>query len=282
MGELRNNDNEPVYDDKVNEVLRLLTEGIDRDEIAIRMGYNSYKSLDMYVRRRNFHWDADKQTYVPNYNRLEGVTLEDTIAASSKVSQIVTLFNNAGADAKVIAKRVGFTNHRELASYMTSKGYQWCNDRKNYVKELGIVNSTVGDDELGAEGTSNATTSVNTRVSSGSSNVIEFTQNIKNMNVEQMDLQQFVPLLIMLQKNKDKLVDMLVPQSEDGIIPRYALPGVFVTKSVHMVNTLDTMIREFSNEKNVTQRDVVATALIEFFRKYGYEREVDTLLNKRS
>ena len=73
----------------------------------------------------------------------------------------------------------------------------------------------------------------------------------------------------MLQKNKEKLVDMLIPQSDAGTIPRYALPGVVVTKSVHMVNPLDMMVRDFSREKNVSQRDIFAAALLEFFRKYG-------------
>ena len=62
---------------------------------------------------------------------------------------------------------------------------------------------------------------------------------------------------------------MLIPQSDAGTIPRYALPGVVVTKSVHMVNPLDMMVRDFSREKNVPQRDIFAAALLEFFRKYG-------------
>ena len=71
--ELRKNENEPIYDDKVKNVIRLLTEGVNREEIAKQMGYSNYKSLDMYVRRRNFHWDSDNQNYVPNYNRFAAV-----------------------------------------------------------------------------------------------------------------------------------------------------------------------------------------------------------------
>jgi hypothetical protein len=36
---------------------------------------------------------------------------------------------------------------------------------------------------------------------------------------------------------------------------------------VHMVNTLDQMAREFSKEKNISQRDLFEVALIEFFQK---------------
>ena len=35
---------------------------------------------------------------------------------------------------------------------------------------------------------------------------------------------------------------------------------------------------EFSKEKNVTQRDVMEGALIEYLQKYGFKREIETLL----
>lgn len=56
-----------------------------------------------------------------------------------------------------------------------------------------------------------------------------------------------------------------------------ALLGVFATKSVHMVSPLDMMVRDFSREKNVSQRDMFAAALLEFFRKYSCKREVGQL-----
>jgi hypothetical protein len=66
--------------------------------------------------------------------------------------------------------------------------------------------------------------------------------------------------------------------SEAGQIPRYALPGAFVTKSVHMTNTLDQMVRDYSKEKNINQREIFEVALIEFFQKYGFECEVEAML----
>lgn len=44
-----------------------------------------------------------------------------------------------------------------------------------------------------------------------------------------------------------------------------------------MTNTLDQLVRDYSREKNISQRDVFTVALIDFFRRYGYEREVETL-----
>jgi hypothetical protein len=47
-----------------------------------------------------------------------------------------------------------------------------------------------------------------------------------------------------------------------------------------MVSTLDQLTRAYSQEKNITQREIFQVALIEFFKKYGYSREIDALLNR--
>jgi hypothetical protein len=61
-------------------------------------------------------------------------------------------------------------------------------------------------------------------------------------------------------------------------MPRYVVPGIFITKSVHMSNQIDQMVRDFSADKNISQRDIFEVALIEFFKKYGYDKEVEIML----
>lgn len=41
---------------------------------------------------------------------------------------------------------------------------------------------------------------------------------------------------------------------------------------------LDQMVQDFRKEKNIHQREILEVALTEFFQKYGYQREVETLL----
>lgn len=269
--EMVKNENEPIYDDKVKNAIRLITEGNDREETAKLMGYSNYKSLDIYIRRKNFYWNSDKQNYFPNKSRLDGITLEDSIAATSKVAQVLKLFDKENADAKVIANRLGFADHREMASYMAGKGYQWSMENKNYIKSLGLIEAPVAASEMDSQDGANLE----------NNSIMEHVPNDKNSIAEQMNFQQFAPLLMMLQKNKGRLVDLLMPQSDTGTIPRYTVPGVFTTKSVHMVSPLDIMVRDFSREKNVSQRDIFATALLEFFKRYGYEREVEQLLGRK-
>ena len=41
------------------------------------------------------------------------------------------------------------------------------------------------------------------------------------------------------------------------------------------------LMREYAESKNLKQRDVVEGALIEYFKRYGYQREVDKLLQMK-
>lgn len=256
-------ENMPIYDERVKEILQGLTEGKTREQLAEQYEYSDYRSLDMYMRRRNFTWDRQRQTYVPSHSRLDGQDLDSLVSTSSKAAQVISLFKKEGADAKTIAKRMGFGDHRELAGYMKGKGYVWSAEKSNYVKQMGIQH----DSEASSEGNDEA-----------------HENPFPSPNVPMIDLPgmtRFLPILEILERNRDRLIDILTPASVTGNIPRYVIPGVFVTKSVHMTNTLDQLVRDFSRERNMSQRDIFVVALVEFFRRYGYEREVETLLGQR-
>lgn len=264
----------PIYDDRVNEVLRALVEGKSRDELARELGHKNYKTLDIYMRRKNFTWDRDKQNYVPAHSRLEKQDLDIALVRSSKIATVLSLFQKESADAKTIAKRLGFADHRELAVYMKGKGYRWSSDAGNYVKVVGEIK-----DEESSIQTSNEAVEGSQGAESGG----RLETQLPPMKAYRMDaaqMERFLPLLELLERNRDRVIDLIVPGAESGKVPRYAVPGIFVTKSVHMTNTLDQMVREYSKEKNISQRDIFAVALIEFFQRYGYEREIETLLGR--
>jgi hypothetical protein len=58
------------------------------------------------------------------------------------------------------------------------------------------------------------------------------------------------------------------------------VPGVLVTKSIHMSHLLDQLARDYGREKHVSQREVFEVALIEFFQKHVYHDEIKQLLAK--
>lgn len=261
----------PIYDERVNEIIRGLVEGKSRDTIAKELGYKNYKTLDIYMRRKNFKWDSMNQKYVPSGSLPSKMDIDYSLHSSAKLSSIISLFQKEGADAKTIAKRVGFSNHRELANYMKAKGYRWSSSLGNYKKVTGLIEE---DPSLAyMEETDESYTSPSEALEGPS-------VGLKAWGRVEVPVDRYLPLLEMLERNKDRLVDLIMPREDSSKVPRYGVPGVFVTKSVHMTNTLDQLVREYSKEKNISQRDIFAVALIEFFRRYGYEREVNTLLEK--
>ena len=68
---------------------------------------------------------------------------------------------------------------------------------------------------------------------------------------------------------------------EDGRIPRYAIPGMARTKAIYMSDKVANVMGEFSREKNVTQREIVEAAIVEYLQKYGFKQEVEMLLQNR-
>jgi len=250
----------PVYDERVNEILRGLAEGKTREELAEEFGHRSYKTLDIYMRRKNFIWDRAKQTYVPEAGSAGKEHMGPI--SSTKVAHVLALFEKEDADPRMIAKQLGFSDHREMANYMKGKGYEWDSNKRNYVRKVGIIEEPAYTEIAAYQ---------------------EVAATAEGVMREAMsrDISRFLPLIEMLDKNKDRLYRLILPGGEAGMIPRYVVPGVLTTKSVHMPNTLDNLVKEYSREKNISQREIFQVALIDFFRKYGYEREVDALLRQR-
>ncbi len=261
----------PIFNERVNEILRGLAEGKSRDQLAKELEYKNYKTLDIYMRRRNFSWDREKQTYVSSYSRLEKRDVDVSLISSSKVATVISLFRKKDSDAKTIARLLGFADHRELATYMKAKGYMWSSEAENYVKAHGPLQDEKTPITTAAPDVREAT---RTEASHVPAEIAKYNRS------DSGQVERFLPLLELLERNRDRLIDLIVPGGESGKVPRYAVPGIFVTKSVHMANTLDQLVREYSKEKNISQRDIFTVALIEFFRRYGYEREIETLLGR--
>jgi hypothetical protein len=155
-----------------------------------------------------------------------------------KTALIISLFAQGESDAKDIARMVGFASHTEMADYMKSKGYEWNVDQANY--EERSIEKKPG----------------------------------KLAQPESYDsvaviLEKILPLL----KNGQDAGNQ--PSGEIQIIPRYQVKGMYGTKAMRMANVLDEMTRRFSKERNISQREIIEVALIEFFQKYGLRNEIE-------
>ena len=92
-------------------------------------------------------------------------------------------------------------------------------------------------------------------------------------------LEEYLPFLRYLYENRDGLYQLLTGIRDDEIIPRYTIPGEVKTKAIYMSDMVAKLAVEFCKEKNLSQREVMEGALLEYLMKYGFKREVDGLLN---
>ena len=264
---------EPIYDQRVNDTLAGLLSGNTREALAESFNLANWKSLDIYMRRKGFVWDSHNQTYIPATTRVDTILEELDTGNPVKADMIMRRFEEMGddSDPRAIAREFGFTDHRAMGEYMESKQLFWNSETNNY--------GVMFDDALAepmAE-TNNFNNKVFQRQKSQKSGIISSDQSDSQSLQE---LEAYMPILEILIQNKDRLISLLMPEST-GTIPRYTVPGNPKTQSLYMSDLLARILKEFSESQNLKQREVVEGALIEYFKRYGYKREVDKLLQKR-
>lgn len=126
-----------VEAERLHQILENLEQGMPREELAKKLGHSDYRSLDMYMRRRGYTWSSELQNYILKKNKIDSGKIKKANVHFGKVSQVIELFEQ-GHDAKTVAKKLLFSNHRSLAEYMKQKGYEWDNERRNYEPVLGV------------------------------------------------------------------------------------------------------------------------------------------------
>jgi hypothetical protein len=254
---------EPIYDEKVKRIIEML-KFKTRDEVAAELKYKSWKSLDMYMRRKNFTFDSQQGQYFPRKNRVQKP--DPKSYAPTKVASIITAFEAEGIDPRMVARQEGFTDHREMAEYMKTKGYEWNIHKNNYVKTVGRVDVPVSVSQPETEPINPPVPAPVIQPTSG-----EIPEG----------LEEYLPFLRYLYENRDELYQLLTGTRDDGIIPRYALPGEVRTKAIYMSEVIAKLAGEFSKEKKVALKEVMEGALVEYLMKYGFKREVETLLRNQ-
>lgn len=221
---------------------RQLLLGRSRKELAEIFGHKSYKTLDIFMRRKGYQWNRNKGIY-----ELKGVkpaeAEDEPPFHPKKVKQALTLFEK-GKDPKEAAKELGFKNHLALAEYMKEKGYLWNHKTQRYERQTGEIPEEPQADDV---------------------------ETISGYGRDEEMLQ-------MLIKNKDKLAEILQLEDNNNL-PRYSLSGLRVSKTLQISHKLNELMKTFTEEKNISQREFLEIAAIELMKKHGYEAEVKGILS---
>lgn len=243
---------QPIYDKKVRKILEMMKH-MTRDDVAESFNYKDWRGLDSYMRRKNFRYDSINTEYVPTATKVDSIMKDPKSYAPIKVVSIITAFEEPDADPRLIAKQAGFKDHKDMAEYMTGKGYEWNVHKNNYIKTVGEINKE--EKEI----------------------IPEAFTRVEGEKLPD-GIGEYLPFIRFLYEKRDEVYELISGTKEDGKIPRYALPGLTRTKAIYMNDMIGRLTGEFSREKNVTQREIVEAALIEYLQKYGYKAEIDALI----
>jgi hypothetical protein len=146
-----------------------------------------------------------------------------------------------------------------MSEYMERKGFSWSSEKNNYLPTIAHESEIIAISDLSEVTTEQV-----------------FSEPDGKVIVDS----KFLPMLEMLYDNREKLGELLASNS-NGIVPKYAVPGKAMTKSIYMSNLLSRLLSEYCSTKNLTQRDVVEAAIVEFLKKNGFDLEIEKLLSKK-
>lgn len=231
------------YTDK--DILLALAEGQSLKDIAKSYGHLDTRSIDNYMKSQGYIWNQKSEIYRKLRTTAEG--LSTFIETKEKVVEIILCFSS-GLNAKEIATRFGFSNNRDLATYMKKQGFEWNTIKSNYEAKASVPITSPTTHQQSFES-----------IESLSSVEIDFLR----------ELLAYRHVLLPMLQVKDAL---------EPTFPVYHLEGLSHSKSVQLTTSLDELVRTFCRDKKISQKQVFEIALIEFLQKYGYENELSTIL----
>lgn len=236
-----------VYEDeKIKTTLALLAQGKSKQEITEHFGHKGWFTIDQYFRRRGFRWNGN--TFVPEEADTPSAA-EDARFLNNKAGQIIRQLSQSHANIRQVALKHGFATVDEMGDYMKGHGFVWNSEQENYV-----YSESVGKKQR---------------------DTLTAASQVASQPIE--GLEDYQQLLVYLLSRKEKLFTLLDTENE-GTLPRYKFRGAKANKTLGFPTSLMTLLSDFSKEYNVKQRDIIEVALAEFFRKYGYEEQLNSVL----
>lgn len=255
----------PVKLKKTQDILTRLQQGQTREDIAEAYGNDTWKSVDMYMRRRGYRWEND--TYVL---QSEEPSQEEALQAVrhtvTKAAQIIRLLDVEYPDPRGIAQKQGFDTIEAMGEYMKAQGYVWDNTLMNYREETHSSTPATF-----------ATMDTNSSTIEGQKGQ-ETSSPLSTISNETSLQQDHLALLNRLVAHQEELFQWLEAH-EAGRVPLYKFRGKPETKTLTMASSAKALLDDFSQEFNVSQRSIVEAALAEYFQKYGYHYQVRQVTN---
>ena len=244
---------------RLKEIIESLKE-LNIEEVAEMYGYKNIKVLKSIMNRNKYSWSKLEKTFI---RKIEDKTVVYTPIASTLHGKIILALSKNDGNLQETLKVTKFTTVPDLANYMTENCYKWDSKIKNYTQIASI--KYVNEDE---ENKSDVIIPISkeTRKDNTQNNEHDGIDNEYCLNFIKDNLEQLKLLLS-------------INEVDPNGMPRYCVPGINITKSLYMVNSVSDLISRFSIERNISQKEMAEIAFIEFFRKYGYKVEINNMFS---
>jgi len=263
-------------DPAAKEIMERIARGETRESISAQLGYISYRSLDMKMRRKCHRWDARLNNYVYSESLEQEKEAEEPAAIALQADMIAGELSEPNADPKVIARRYGFHDHKELAIYMKCQGYEWNSSNKRYVKTASQSEAFTGRDHRHTPGHEfNAHDEEDADIPTQSSEPVKRPRPVD-------ELERYRPVLQLLLDQKYRLEEIL--SAEEPARPNRSHVNSPAEKQTErrrgMAVALNDILSGYCSIRGLPTVEALESIITEFLNRYGYDYEVN-LIKKR-
>mgnify|MGYP002514809158 CR=1 FL=1 len=244
------------------EIVSRLNNGEDKEVIAQEYGFKSSRSMDSRLRRNGYH--------CPNgfYEKIPTEPIENFNCASAKAEKIAMSLNeyvDAGISIPVdFHKKYGFASKQEMQKYLKENGAIYNPNTKKYEPDKDADAKWVAKQELIQKEQAALRQQMECHPENGTEDSFD----------------AYMPFIQLLYQNREVLITLLTVDVPSETPPRINVGGEKITKSIYIAKSISRLIDDFHYKTGLSIREIIEVAIVEYLKKYGYEKEIKKLLER--
>ena len=256
------------YDKQIiaDEIVEKINQGEKADVLALEYGFANKHSMDSLLRRKGYK--CTKGKYYKEPTETPASFVYTSVKAEAVAKQYNTYIQAGLSVPESFYKEFGFAEKREMQAYLLENGVRYNMTTRCYEPDPEAVKKK----QLEPENT------LRSEERNALLKDMETTNNEEPMSGDKFKM--YLPFLEILYNHKEQLLPILAPNTLDKVPPRISIGGQKRVKSVYIASSIILLIDEYCARTGLTIREVVEVALVEYFSKYGYEKEIDHILNR--
>lgn len=244
------------------EIVNRLNSGEDRELIAQEYGFKSSRSMDSRLRRNGYHCPKGF------YEKISTEPIQNFNCASVKAEKIATSINEY-VDAGIALptdfyKKFGFTSKQEMQKYLKENGAIYNPNTKKYEPDKDADAKWIAKQD----------------VIQKEQEALRQQMECHIQNGAEASFDAYMPFIQLLYQNREVLITLLTMGETSETPPRINIGGEKIIKSIYIAKSISRLIDDFHYKTGLSIREIVEVAIVEYLKKYGYEKEIKKLLER--